>query len=600
MPVVYIGVIFLLLFLQFSGGERQTRTVGNLTLQATQAATGEEGAWSVREISIRFRGLAFEFGNDAGLIVETASDVVDAPLSSYSTRDDGFDVTFDGGFVVAFTTSSDQVEELQVRLLIPDTDLQIARVSIPFQFGDGASTDTNERRQFVQVDYNGTDYYFTSPPDAVIDPANNRVTIKPSAAGQAIRYVEATAGNPAVVASWFKDPSLVIGDNEYTSLVDDYIDRAYAGWSENRYNSRDLTWDGPAESPAFSEAALAAYLAEATRRGDYSRAYSEMRRAHDLHPDQLSLLSSPFLGDLRAVTDRLVAVDERTSSEITGMIERGEAAVLAQPDIFGFAADRGTPGLYEAIVEFAHTVDTRTIDVPTTIGIVSNAVLSDIPGESGRDVLERFVGLTQQQIISSIVRTDRGFFVRTAPGRIDLFQTIVAGVVLETIGDNTGDDLLRTIGRNLIASVLALSDASGMLPASLLLQGDKIQESDGQIGPEEIYSIIVDNVYYPHQVSLYETAGAGTWAFAAIDFAISGFSPDQWRFRLEYPRLQTHYLLVFGVPVFERIELFGQTWRDAPDFDIYSKGRHYEESSEILMVKYYDDSVQRDIVLYYE
>jgi hypothetical protein len=57
--------------------------------------------------------------------------------------------------------------------------------------------------------------------------------------------------------------------------------------------------------------------------------------------------------------------------------------------------------------------------------------------------------------------------------------------------------------------------------------------------------------------------------------------------------------MITGVREFDRLELFGQTWRDAPDFEIYSKGRHYDPETETLMIKYYDDSVQRDIVIYF-
>ncbi|TFH04731.1 MAG: hypothetical protein E4H09_03170 [Spirochaetales bacterium] len=66
---------------------------------------------------------------------------------------------------------------------------------------------------------------------------------------------------------------------------------------------------------------------------------------------------------------------------------------------------------------------------------------------------------------------------------------------------------------------------------------------------------------------------------------------------LEYPRLRTHFLLFQGVPEFRQMELFGQTWRDAPDFEIYSKGRHYKGETNTLMIKYYDDSTRRDIAI---
>ena len=47
------------------------------------------------------------------------------------------------------------------------------------------------------------------------------------------------------------------------------------------------------------------------------------------------------------------------------------------------------------------------------------------------------------------------------------------------------------------------------------------------------------------------------------------------------------------------MELFGQTWRDAPDFEIYSKGRHYDAQTDTLMIKYYDDSVRREMAVFF-
>ena len=87
--------------------------------------------------------------------------------------------------------------------------------------------------------------------------------------------------------------------------------------------------------------------------------------------------------------------------------------------------------------------------------------------------------------------------------------------------------------------------------------------------------------------------------WTAVDVTPVTLTDTEWRFRLEYPRLQTHYLYIQGVPSFSRLELFGQTWRNAPDFEIYSKGRHYNEASDTLMIKYYDDSVERDVAIFF-
>ena len=100
-PIVYIGVIFGLLFLQFSGGERFTRSVGPLTLNATRGAASDDGTPEVRELGISFDGIAFSFAEESGLIVETSDDVADMRAVGYEVLDGGFEVEFEGGYALS-------------------------------------------------------------------------------------------------------------------------------------------------------------------------------------------------------------------------------------------------------------------------------------------------------------------------------------------------------------------------------------------------------------------------------------------------------------------------------------------------------------------
>jgi len=608
-PVIYVGVIFGLLFLQFSGGERLSRTVGPLSLRATRDATSEAGEPTVRGLNVEFNGIAFEFDDETRLIVRTADELLEIPVHGFTQEDDGFVVEFTGGFLLSFVAAEDPVPEVQLTLMVPESTVtlgddelepsRITEISIPFLFVDNAVPDGSDRASFVTVATKEADYFFTAPPDALIDPINEKIVLKPAASGRTIRYVEAVAGNPSTVLGWFADGTHDMSTAEYSRVVDRFVTAAYAGWTSARYNASSLTWIGPGGLAELSESTLVAYLAESWRRDDYDRAFAEMRRASDLHPESLGLLSSGYLGGLEEVYERLPATDAATVRDIRSDLEQERSTVFRMPDLFLFAADRGDADLYDQLVDFAGQVDLRSVDVTTAVGMLRNHVLSQHPDDSARLATERFADLVDTLLLGSIIQADGRFFLQSAPGQIDVALSAVAGRALAELGAQRDEPTLVAIGRNLVVSVLEIADQYGMLPASLVVRGDSVEADYPIIAPEVIYPIIANNPDYPREISLAQEAGAGTWAWTVVGFTPTRISDSEWRIALDYPRLRTHFVVINGVPEFERLELFGQTWRDAPDFEIYSKGRSYDPRTERLMIKYYDDSVQRDIVIYY-
>ncbi|MFW6288761.1 MAG: hypothetical protein ACOC2Q_03175 [Spirochaetota bacterium] len=598
-PIIYLGVIFGLLFLQFSGGERFSRSVGPLSLQATRGVASDDGTPTIRELGLSFDGLHFQFGEGSGLIVETTSNVSDMEIVGYSTNDDGFELRFDNDYRLSFVVTTDPARELQLRLELPEEREGVREISIPFGFDGVPTDDQSERSSFITVASEGQDYYFTTPPNAEIDLANRKIVVRPEAADQAIRYVVATEGDPTRVVRWFDDESLTVGDTEYAATIDAWIDRAYLGWSDGRYNSTRLTWDGPGGFASFGELALTAYLAEAWSRDEYERAFAEMRRASDLHPEELSLLSAPFLGNLDEIREQTLGEDRIRAETIAEQLDSGDTTIFRQDGLFPFAANRGGEELYTRLIEFTAGVDLRALDLVSAIGLLRNLFLEPLPDDRAESLSLRAVDLIQIQLLGSIVRTEAGFFVQTSPGQIDLYQTAVAGAVLEAFGASRNDRTMSTIGRNLVVSVLGQADPNAMVPSTLLVRGETVETADGAVTPERLYPLLTETRSYPHLVSLYEEAGSGHWIWTNVTASPVRIAESEWRFALSYPRLRTHYVLLQGIPEFTRMELFGQTWRDAPDFEIYSKGRHYDEQTNTLMIKYYDDSTSREIVLFY-
>ncbi len=598
-PVVYIGVILGLLFLQFSGGERFSRSVGPLMLHATRGTPSEDGTPAVRELRLEFDGLIFNFADETGLAVETDDAVIDLRVGGYDVRDDGFRLRFGNGYAVAFLIATEPARELQIRLELPADRAGIRGVSIPFELSGSPVGVRATPASFVTVAVEEHEYHFTAPPRALIDLDNRRIVMTPESADQAVRYARAADGDPERVTRWFEDDAVAISSTAYDAAIRRFADAAYHGWATGRYDATQVAWRSPGGATRFTEDALTAYLAEAWVRGEYDRAFAEMRRALDLHRDELGLLSSTFLGNLRAVRTTFIEDDRARAAHIADRIAAQDAAVFRMSGLFPFLADRGSEALYSQLLDFTGTLDLRQLDTETALGLLRNIYLEPLPDGRAEQLRSVVADLLELVIVSEIVRTADGFYLQTSPGQIDVFQSVLAGAILNAYGTGTADHTMTSAGRNLVTAALARADGNGVLPATLLVHGEIAETGGGQIAPESLYPLLVRNAAYPRQVSLYRELGSGHWIWTSVDVSPERLDDTEWRFDLTYPRLRTHYLIFQGVPSFARMELFGQTWRDASDFEIYSKGRHYNAQSNTLMIKYFDDSVRRRISVFF-
>jgi hypothetical protein len=231
--------------------------------------------------------------------------------------------------------------------------------------------------------------------------------------------------------------------------------------------------------------------------------------------------------------------------------------------------------------------------------MLRNYVDVDHLTEESEAVMSRFRPIIEERIYPAIIQTDRGFFVETGQGEVDIALSVEAGHLLSLQGGREEDAQMVMIGRNLVLSALELADQFGFLPETLYISGSTIQSSTGSFGPEGLYTTLRDNPNYPRMLSLYNELGAGSFVWTIVDFTEVEIDDDQYRFALTYPRNRTHYIIMQGIPAFESLTLFGRVWRNDPFFESYIKGRHYEAATETLMIKYTDNSVEEEIILDY-
>ena len=602
LPLLYVAIVFGLLYIQFSGALTVRRSYGDLRFSATLALGEDETSSNIIAARAEFNGIAFELSESEPVHLLQGGQV-EQRLSptKYQAGRDRIVVTLQDGSTIAFELVDPEGTTLHL-VAEPGTDWpQPGTLSIPYRVTDKAVTDigSGTTSETISVRYDDRVFFLSPPPRSGFDQVAGRVVVPFNGGSQIIRYAEARTGRSNTIEVSFAEGQRRVSDEAYDELLGSYIDQAYEGWSDLRYNGGSGTWDTRDGTPRFSDEIVRAYLAEAWTRNEFDTAYARVRRAADLHASQVGFRSMAFLGNMRGVTSRVLASDRERAVEIERRLADADATVFQQLDVIQFAALRADEALYRQVRDAVAEVDVRVVDLRSAIGMLWQATGARLPQSELYGELARFHDIGEQRILPAIRRLGDEFYVEIAEGEIDTRYSLLAGVALDRLGQQEGDELLPAVGRNLVTAVLGLADARGFIPGRVFFSDQGFTGQDGSYGAEAIYPLLVDNPAYPRLISLYDDLGAGAYMLTVVDVPVIDVSAKRHRYVLRYPFERTHYILLQGIDPFARMELFGLVWRNDPSFERYRKGRHYERATESLMIKYNDPTTEGDIVIEY-
>ncbi|TVR01940.1 MAG: hypothetical protein EA403_09815 [Spirochaetaceae bacterium] len=595
-PVIYAGIIGLLVFLQFSDDQNFTYQFNGLTLRGRRALALEHEEAPITEVRLLFAGLEFPFTPESAVSL-TGGDGTETILEllGYETLQDGFQVLLQNDVRVQFQLTGDAGDELHIRPLLPNPPAGTTAITIPYATVAGAQRVGEMVGNSVPIVFNSRTFMLAPPPRAVLSEAGLRLpTDVPS---QTIRYTAVVEQRENVVERWFADRTLAIPDQTFDREIRDFIDRAYRGWRTTRFNAGTGRWTIRGMSPTFSEDILTATLAEAWTRGEFGAVFTDMRRAADLHPNQVGLLSSPFLGNLRPIKFQVQEQDTRTNQQLLQLATDRDPEVFRFRGLIPFALHRGSTQLADEVLAFLSEINYRDLDLYQTVGLLANATLHDNRTEAARRAFARFDAMIAERLFPALVRTSEGVFLESAPGQIDVELSLHAGLAIESEGRRLRNTRYLDIGRNLVVSALSLGDDEGFLPRVIIAQAEGVRAAEGVMGPEEIYPLISRNPAFPRMVSLHDALGPGAWIWTVAGITNVRASATEFSFTVQSPPNQTHYLIVQGVRPFASMELFGLEWRNDPSFEIYARGRHYNAQTRSLLIKYTDSLNERPVVL---
>jgi len=281
------------------------------------------------------------------------------------------------------------------------------------------------------------------------------------------------------------------------------------------------------------------------------------------------------------------------------MVNQNDAMVFLRPDVFQYIEHQSNDSLRRNLALFVEGLVPGTLTPLEALGLFMNYYLNPPPDDDLRQVLSRFESLVEEKILPSIRRINEGFFFFTDPELADSYYTVATGRVFIEAGLSRQNEGLINLGRSMIISVIQLGNGEALMPAEIQVSNGALAAAQGVLPPEEIYPLIVDNPYYPRVVSLIDYFGSGSWGYGIFDGYEITNNPDEFVLAFTHNPARTHYMIFRGMPTIDPLsgmELFGIVWRNAPDFEIYSRGRYYDSNSNTLMIKFFDDAVAQQLI----
>lgn len=587
LPLLYVGVFFLLISLQFSKSEAFSQSFGDLSVSGK--APKKEKAEEILDLTIRGRGLEFFFSGNNPVLIETLDGTIHrARVKNYSIGPKALVVEFQHGLKVFFEYTGTNQRTLSLRPVLSEALESTKRISFPYR-ADGSAQMTPEAGLPVMlIDKNGSSYFavLSGGMDRIDENGSFFVLNAQKGRLRTIRIDPAPQGFSAI-DYWISRTRAPIDQAALDLIVKTYWNNAYAGWDRTRFHPENVVWDQGDSSSSFTEPLVTAYLSEARQRGSYQEAYDKVQPGIGSHTERWGYKAMPYLGDLvgslRAKKRDMEVLSSQEEIDFSGRLDLVRDSYYYGPD-----------GLFDRVRK-ALQKETFPENLQERLYWLANLVnLREFQGDFGFETVFRE---QMMRILPHAVRTEAGVFLQNESGFLDLKAGILFGRVLLRYGSISDNDKMDSFARELIASGLKQAGGGGILPEVLLYGTEGALEKEGSLLPESVYEILADPAALPREISLKEHWGDRSYLRTVAKVVHLSINKEEARITFEFPVGFSHHFILGGLGPYDHIRLHDIRWRTDPEFQQYSDGWLYNESSRTLYVKLKHRDVREEFVL---
>jgi len=583
----YCVVFVLLVVMQFTRSGSFSRKIGDmlvsghysLSAEAAEASAGEaETAGNKRllegRIIVFFGGLEFQLDfspdRDNGLYLIDPEGIRQQVFSGFiEFLDNEALFTLAGGSEISFISQNSGKEqngahELRISGKFADG---VSAVEIPFRL-QRASVNRNNSKGILNISYNENRYQFSRSIDGLEE---GRLVL--SGAAPIISYRSVTDIKKS-------DPADFILPQAETAMA---FDNAVAQWTAVNFE----LW-GKNMPPQGDEDMVIAWCAESLKRGVYQSAASIIPLGFSRSPGR-TWESAVYqfdrrIGHWEREIRTINTLEREKANRITRQIDEKDIGIFTEGRIIEFLAIRGDNRLLEDLLSIVQGINLSAVSLETNAGILEACV--DM-GKWHPNINNPFEALTDQilqLVINGLYRNEDHVFILSSD-QADIKLNLRMGMALHEWGEKYGQSVWAGVGRSIVLSVISLANGNGWVPAFLTVnENNEYTAADERISSAKLYRLLGGNEYLPHAAA---TGTDGVWAWTAASAINVTQNDRQMDISVRFPVNETHYVMLCNVKPFPILQIYGQNWRRAADFESYynASGWYYSEQEQTLVVK---------------
>ena len=427
-----------------------------------------------------------------------------------------------------------------IDITVPQTIPPVTELKLDCGPMENYQISLDEKNRMILSD--GTSSFFLNSSGNILYDRGELLVSMTDRVSQTLTLEDKAPGLGRTVREWLSDTGREIPNS--TESIRVFSDKAYEGWIK-RFDKNSGTWKMPDGGSEFHERTLVQFLSEVYRRGESSVMAGDILKAAEKHNTELSWYSSPFSGDIVNKAGPIL----RSGPGV--LLDREKALELnANPD----------QSPYSDILELK-----KILEQPAT---------------------EETVSWIEENIYPLIVWLEEGLYIFHPDNPVsDTLFTLEASELLDKTGRETDTRELQAIASQLRNSILDRADENGILPARISFSRERASQEEGNIPPEEIFSLYEGDDYAPAMIDLSGDLGEGNWLYTAAENCSIRVTDQALEMSFDFPKGQIHHFVVKGVEPFDQLFLHNIRWKSDPRFQRYSDGWVYDAVSKTLYMK---------------
>ncbi len=543
--VLYSFFIIGIFTLQFRNESVVLKRVGDMSISLAQTQT-QDGEVSLKNsFLVSFRGISFHADEVHPVILELSdgSQKILKLQSFERNEDDSVSLHFDDDTIVNFFAEN---EKLSIHSTF-SSDVKSLTMNFKPASGFSVTNKTANRQIFSAKDSSFVLQSSLLSDETLTLFAKNPIALfLPYEISTVFQFNSISQNFPAV--------------EKYDEVLQEFRDEILSLLTEEMKSSLQV-----------SENAATAFVAEMADRGEYEKAISLVPDSFK-NGNKRTYLSVPYFGQLKSMFPSLQIKLTNINSMIENIAkdEFSESSlnIFTHPDLAEFLNVLKTTEYTKKMLSLPATAIENENFAPTlsqATGILRTYTnLKKLRADSLAEILESAIPQTLSEIEKKIEFSSEQIVVKENSLPANVQESAEAGSALMEYGEQFQiDDILFT-GRALVSSAL-----SNEMELSQMV---------------ELYPVIVTNRNYPHAKMLYREKGI--WAWTGTENLSYTERNQSGNIQLNSKINDTTYTMIFGIPDFNKILIYGISYRSDPQFEKYNtSGFAYQTKENVLLLK---------------